>query len=146
MSSALALPPTQSAAASTANAKVKTFLSLEDDALSMPVWPGSCAWLNPPYGRGKVLHAWLGKVVEQLRVRPRIIVTLTAARTDTAWFCDNIWQHASEIRFIRGRLLFELDGEPQNSPAPFPSVIAVFRSPAPTSTPTIRWVTNRDPR
>ena len=40
---------------------------------------------------------------------------------------------ASELHFIKGRLKFENDSKEKNS-APFPSVIAVFRS---QTTPTI---------
>ena len=40
---------------------------------------------------------------------------------------------ASELHFIKGRLKFESDNKKNNS-APFPSVIAVFKS---ESTPTI---------
>lgn len=127
------------AAASDANHRCKPYLTEADDALSMADWPGTSIWLNPPYGKGKVLHNWLNKVVEQIKLRPRVIVTLTAARTDTVWFQDMIWPNATEIRFIRGRILFEIDGKPiqhydkrsgkwKDSPATFPSVLSIFRS------------------
>ena len=38
-----------------------------------------------------------------------------------------------EIRFIRGRLNFEVDGEKSKDPAPFPSMIVVFRGGQPTN-------------
>ena len=47
---------------------------------------------------------------------------LIPARTDTRWFHDYIY-HKAEIRFIRGRLKFN-DGK---SPAPFPSMVVIFR-------------------
>ena len=47
-----------------------------------------------------------------------------AARTDTRWFHDYIYQNKNaEIRFIKGRLKF--GGGAKNS-APFPSMIVVF--------------------
>lgn len=57
-----------------------------------------------------------------------IVVALLPARTDTRAFHDYIWQKPNvEIRFLRGRLRFGSpdDGRPM-SPAPFPSMIAVF--------------------
>ena len=50
-------------------------------------------------------------------------VFLLPARVDTKWFHDLVLPHAREIRFIRGRLKF-VGAE---HPAPFPSMIVVFR-------------------
>ena len=50
---------------------------------------------------------------------------LIPARTDTQMFHDFILGNA-EIRFIRGRVHFEVDGQRKDA-APFPSMIAVFR-------------------
>lgn len=54
------------------------------------------------------------------------MVMLIPARTDTIMFHDFILGKA-EIRFIKGRLNFEVDGEKSKDPAPFPSMIVVFR-------------------
>lgn len=57
---------------------------------------------------------------------------LLPARTDTAWFHDYIYKK-EEVRFIRGRVRFELDGEVvkdksgRAQSAPFPSMVVVFR-------------------
>ena len=51
-----------------------------------------------------------------------VVVMLLPARTDTKWFHDYIYGKA-EIRFVRGRLRF---GGAAN-PAPFPSMVVVFR-------------------
>lgn len=47
---------------------------------------------------------------------------LIPARTDTRYFHDYIYGKA-EIRFVKGRLKFG-DGK---SPAPFPSMVVIFR-------------------
>ena len=98
------------------NAKCKRFFSSQIDGLSQD-WGGSIAWCNPPYGRE------IGKWVRKAAESKALVVMLLPARTDTAWFHDFIY-HKAEIRFIRGRLKFG-DG---NSPAPFPSMIVVFRN------------------
>lgn len=53
------------------------------------------------------------------------MVLLIPARTDRASFHDYVLGKA-EIRFLRGRLKFELDGKPMGT-APFPSMIAIWR-------------------
>lgn len=60
------------------------------------------------------------------------MVMLIPARTDTIMFHDYILGKA-EIRFIKGRVNFEVDGEKSKDPAPFPSMIVVFRGNQPTS-------------
>ena len=65
------------------------------------------------------------------------VVVLLPARTDTAWFHDWVLGRA-EIRFLRGRLIFEIDGHPVqylnkktgrlvNGKAPFPSMVIVYK-------------------
>jgi len=77
-------------------------------------WEGRRIFCNPPYDQiGKWLARWRESEVS---------VYLIPARTDTRWFHDIILPHASEIRFIRGRLKF---GGAKNS-APFPSMIVIF--------------------
>lgn len=51
---------------------------------------------------------------------------LIPARTDTIMFHNYILGKA-EIRFIKGRVNFEIDGEKAKHPAPFPSMVVVFR-------------------
>ncbi|WP_448973407.1 hypothetical protein [Oribacterium sp.] len=54
--------------------------------------------------------------------RETLVVMLIPARTDTRYFHDYIYGKA-EIRFVKGRLKFG-DGK---SPAPFPSMVVIFR-------------------
>lgn len=100
------------------NAKVPQFYSPEMDGLSKP-WTGVC-WCNPPYGRA--VWRWVKKAYEESR-KGATVVMLLPARTDTRWFHEWVYEHAAEIRFLRGRLRF---GGAKNS-APFPSMIVVFR-------------------
>jgi hypothetical protein len=51
---------------------------------------------------------------------------LIPARTDTSYFHDYIYGKA-EIRFIRGRLKFTDDDGNEFAPAPFPSMVVIFR-------------------
>ena len=52
------------------------------------------------------------------------MVLLIPARTDTTYFHDFI-KNRAEIRFIKGRLKFGGGKDP----APFPSMLAIFRGP-----------------
>ena len=51
-----------------------------------------------------------------------VTVCLVPARTDTAWWHDWIVGHATEVRFVRGRLKFG----GSDSGAPFPSAIVIY--------------------
>jgi len=78
-------------------------------------WHGLRCWVNPPYGR--IIRRWVERAHEA-----EVAVFLLPARTDTSWFAYCL-EHATEIRFVRGRLKF---GGAKNS-APFPSVIVIFK-------------------
>lgn len=88
-------------------------------------WTGTC-WLNPPYSK---CREFIAKAAEQAQ-RGCTVVCLVPARTDTRWFHEHVWDREKhqprpgvEVRFVKGRLTF--GGAP--SPAPFPSVVIVFR-------------------
>lgn len=79
-------------------------------------WRGTRAFINPPYNDiRRFLERWH---------EPELAVYLIPARTDTAWFHEYCLKHATEIRFLRGRLRF---GNATNS-APFPSMVVVFHN------------------
>jgi hypothetical protein len=82
--------------------------------LDLP-WFGT-VFINPPYGRE--ISKWFHKAAT---CKAETVVCLVPARTDTAWWQDNI-VYSSFVVFIRGRLKF---GESTNS-APFSSAIVVF--------------------
>ena len=80
----------------------------------------SPSFVNPPYNHETI--KWCRKAVYEYK-KGKTVIMLLAARTDTKWFHDYILPHASEIRFIRGRLRFDDRG-----PAPFPSMIVVLKN------------------
>ena len=62
------------------------------------------------------------------RQRPgAVVVMLIPARTDTLAFHKYIY-HKAEIRFIKGRLRFWVNGQTGDA-APFPSMVVIFRGP-----------------
>ena len=110
-------------------AKCKKYYTAKDDGLSKS-WEGETVFVNPPYG--KELKHWVKKSYEESRNANTTVVLLCPALTDTQYF-HNYMMKASELHFIKGRLKFENDSKEKNS-APFPSVVAVFKS---QTTPTI---------
>jgi len=87
-------------------------IGLPQDGLQEP-WAGR-VWLNPPYGRD--VGTWLAKLGRHGRG-----TALVFARTETEWFRPTVWEAATGILFIEGRLHFHRpDGTraPHNSGAP----------------------------
>ena len=105
------------------NTKCTKFFTVNDNGLSKS-WEGETVFVNPPYGRE--LKHWVKKSFLESRKPNTTVVLLCPARTDTRYFHDYIMR-ASELYFIKGRLKFENKSKISNS-APFPSVIAVFKS------------------
>jgi len=87
------------------------------DGLAMQ-W-GNVNYINPPYGR--MVSVWIDRAYAE-SCAGKFCVMLLPSRTDTKWWHDVVLKHATEIRFIRGRLKF---GDCKNS-APFPSAIVIF--------------------
>ena len=106
-------------AASPDNAKCDAYFTLEDDGLFQP-WSGVC-WCNPPYSE---THAWVAKADAE-SLHGVTTVMLIPAATDTKWFHEFV-NKKHEIRFVKGRLKFE----GQKDPAPFASLVVVFRPPS----------------
>lgn len=103
------------AAASELNHKCDTWFGpggLFEDALEAD-WggEGTVAFLNSPYS---VAGAFVAKAREEAD-KGATVVMLLPVRTDTRWWHDAVWdathhmpRHATEVRFVRGRLQFEL--------------------------------------
>ena len=98
------------------NHKCERYFTEAEDGLAQD-WGGYRVFCNPPYGRA------LYKYREGCK-DGTIVVLLIPARTDTTYFHDFIMNRA-EIRFIKGRLKFGGGKDP----APFPSMLAIFRGP-----------------
>lgn len=99
------------------NAKCGRYFTREQDGLDQD-WRGIC-WMNPPYGRG-ITEKWMQKAYEASK-KGATVVCLVPSRTDTKWFHE--YAVKGEIRFVKGRLKF---GGAKH-PAPFPSMIVVFK-------------------
>jgi len=117
------------------NAKCKKYYTITDNGL-VKDWGGEIVFVNPPYGRE--IGKWVKKAWEEFYSIhpfgfPPTIVMLLPARTDTKWFHKYIYNQA-EIKFLKGRLKFKnrtfpsyKEGENNESSAPFPSMIVVFK-------------------
>jgi hypothetical protein len=89
-----------------------------DNGLLLP-WRGR-VWLNPPYG----LEAskWLKRLANH-----GIGTALIFARTDTSGFFDWVWNAASAVLFLRGRLKFHYpNGRQCAFSAGAPSVLIAY--------------------
>lgn len=104
--------------ATPANAKCRQYFTRESDGLSQD-WGQHVVFCNPPYGRD--MQRWAAKCLDASR-QGATVVLLAHARTDTKWFHSFVHGKA-ELRFVCGRLKFG-DGR---QPAPFPSLVAVYR-------------------
>jgi hypothetical protein len=92
-------------------------LTVEDDGLTHN-WVGR-VWLNPPYG--EETGVWLRRLADHGNG-----VALVFARTETAWFFDEIWRRAGAVFFFLGRLAFyHITGE-QGDSAGSPSCLVAY--------------------
>lgn len=104
----------------------KCFVHLED-ALNID-WMGT-SFCNPPYSQWQ---KFVKQGYESHLKHNSTVVMLLPARTDTKAFHKYIWPHA-EVRFLKGRLKFTIDGKPildkkgRPQSAPFPSMVVIFR-------------------
>lgn len=102
----------------------RAHLTVVDNGL-LSEWHGR-VWLNPPYGNA--LGKWMGRMAAHGRG-----VALIFARTETDAFFRHVWERASALLFLRGRLDFltitgrpvrRPNGRAQNSGAP--SVLCAY--------------------
>ena len=95
-------------------------------------------WCNPPYSRG-LQKKFLKQGAEAMK-DGITSVFLVPARTDTKAWHTYIWDEKKhkprkgvEVRFIKGRIQFEVNGEKirdkdgRKQSAPFPSAIVIFK-------------------
>lgn len=100
-------------------AKCEKFFTVKENGL-LQNWGGETVFCNPPYGRE--LPKWIEKCAKESKHAK--VVMLIPARTDTRAFHEFIYGKA-QIRFIKGRLKFRVDGKEYGS-APFPSMLVFF--------------------
>jgi len=91
-----------------------------ENGLRMP-WRGR-VWLNPPYGGPAVIGPWMRRMAGH-----GCGTALLFARTETEIFFDCVWDRATALLFLRGRLNFHLpDGRRANKNAGAPSVLIAY--------------------
>jgi len=82
-------------------------------------WKGR-VWCNPPYGLQA--NDWLKKMTEHGDG-----IALIFARTETKMFFKWVWNSATAVKFIEGRLFFHyVDGTKANANAGAPSVLIAY--------------------
>lgn len=90
----------------------------EQDGLALP-WEGR-VWLNPPYGRDT--EKWMQRLATHGRG-----TALIFARTETNIFFPWVWECASAVLFLHGRLHFHhVDGTRAKANAGAPSVLVAY--------------------
>lgn len=103
------------------NAKCRKHYTVDENSLQQN-WGGEIVFCNPPYS-SKEQNAFIKKCYEEGKKTDTVVVALIPARTDTERFHSYIYGKA-EIRFLKGRLKFV----GAKDPAPFPSMICIWRS------------------
>lgn len=94
--------------------------TVEDDGLSKP-WHGR-VWCNPPYGQKT--GVWLEKLAAHGNG-----LALIFAMTETEMFFVQVWEKASAVLFLRGRLFFHyVGGERAASNSGAPSCLVAYGS------------------
>lgn len=113
-------------------------LNSEDLTSLFKDWKGSI-FINPPYSN---IANFMDKAILEIKKgNAHTIVFLVPARTDTKWFHNYVLKFNGEIRFIKGRLRFNNS----KNPAPFPSLIIIFRKEVNTMHRTNEYETDEDP-
>lgn len=110
--------------ATTRNAKCKKFYTKENDGL-VQNWKNEIVFCNPPQDRREVVK-WVKKCYEEWKYNKAKIVMLLPVRTDTKYFHSYIYNNA-ELRFVKGRIKFEINGEKFNNGSPVPSMLVIFK-------------------
>ena len=91
---------------------------------------GQTVFCNPPYSKRTKTNtgqeAWIEKAYTESAENGATVVMLLPAGTDTKAFHDYILGKAKEIRFVKGRLKFEIERKENKEAAPFPSMIVIF--------------------
>lgn len=111
-------PFTVDAAASSSNALLERYWDIVSNGLRQS-WASESVFCHPPFGE---IRDWTAKAVSE-RERAHVIVMLVPAYLDTKWWYENIVGTASEIRFIKGQVQFNENGEPRH--VTFQSALAV---------------------
>lgn len=96
----------------------KKHYTIKDDGL-IQNWSGR-VWCNPPYGPK------MGPFLDKLSKHPQGGIALIFARTETKAFFDYVWDRATAILFIKGRLKFHKPDGELGGTAGSPSVLIAY--------------------
>ena len=88
------------AAADAVTAKCSEYL---EDALSVPDWPGSRIWLNPPYGR--MIEPFVRRAADEAG-KGKVVVALIPFRCRASWWHEAVIGRAVGVRCVRKRIQF----------------------------------------
>ncbi len=96
----------------------KQHYTIDDNGLKQP-WYGR-VWCNPPYGAKAA--AWLDRLASHGKG-----TALLFARTETAMFFEHVWNKATALLFVEGRIHFHhADGTRAKANAGGPSVLIAY--------------------
>ena len=101
------------------NAKCSKYYTIKENGLEQD-WSKDVVFMNPPYGGHT--GSWIKKAFEESKGGATVICLIVSS-TDRSYWHDYILPHASEIRFLRGRIKF---GEAKST-APFASAVVIFK-------------------
>lgn len=125
------------AAASSDNARLPRYWTVDDDAL-VQSWAGERVWCNPPYSN---IAPWIDKAWKEWWRCDLIVMLLPANRTEQGWWHSYVEPYRKvsgfSIEFLRGRLRFIQPGRTDVGPnerPPFGCCLLIWQSPpeAPT--------------
>lgn len=96
-----------------------SYYTKEDNGL-IQNWEGKRIWLNPPYSR-PLINQFIDKMIENNNG-----IMITFNRTDTIMFQDLIFNYASGIMFLKGRVKFYDENWNEGGPSGCGSVLVSF--------------------
>jgi hypothetical protein len=82
-------------------------------------WP-KCTFVNPPFSS---IQPWVEKAIKEHELGKTVVMLLTA-RVSSKYWQDLVFENATEIRFLAGKICFE--GQ-KGSGLPTPIAIVVFQ-------------------
>lgn len=110
---------TVDACAHALNHKLPRYWDRLDDGLAQD-WASERVWCNPPYGAG--IGRWIRKAHES----GGLAAVLVPVRSESTWWHRHVLE-ASELRFIEGRVHFDMPGRTRSESRPvFASAVAIF--------------------
>jgi phage N-6-adenine-methyltransferase len=104
-------------------AKCKKYFTIHENGLYQD-WSKDVVFCNPPYGKN--VDKWIIKSILESK-KGATVVMLLKADTSTKRFHDIIQPNAKEIRFLRGRVKFLINGKRQTNPT-FASMVVIFKN------------------